>query len=230
VSARRCCGARDVATPRDDLGVVSGLGGLSREGAANLVRRSSISGTMSARVHRGSTSANIGRMSSTTSPSPHRRRASSSVSGTAMPTRCASNPSARGRGRNPARCRTSPRARLLAQPWRAASAGRCGRRPGEPRTECEHFNHTQKYRTFRPCPEMRGLPRPVRCYYSCQAKTVLRCLPGPLDEAVDLDVPAVTTLIVEQGAVAGGVWSAKALVTSVRSHRVDQSLCAEHPG
>jgi site-specific recombinase XerD len=57
----------------------------------------------------------------------------------------------------------------------------------------------------------------VRCY-SCQAKTFLRWLPEPLDETLaHLDAPTVTTIIVEQSAVASSVWSAKALVTSVRS-------------
>jgi site-specific recombinase XerD len=43
-------------------------------------------------------------------------------------------------------------------------------------------------------------------------------LPEPLDEALaHLDAPTVTTFIVEQSAVAGSVWSATALVTSVRS-------------
>jgi site-specific recombinase XerD len=57
----------------------------------------------------------------------------------------------------------------------------------------------------------------VRCY-CCQARTFLRWLPEPLDEALaHLDAPTVTTFIVEQSAVAGSVWSAKALVTSVRS-------------
>jgi hypothetical protein len=51
----------------------------------------------------------------------------------------------------------------------------------------------------------------VRCY-SCQAKTVLRWLPEPLDDALaQLDPPTVTTFIVEQSAVAGSVRSAKAL-------------------
>jgi integrase/recombinase XerD len=57
----------------------------------------------------------------------------------------------------------------------------------------------------------------IRCYAS-QAKTFLSWLPEPLDEALaHLDAPTVTTFIVEQSTVAGSVWSAKALVTSVRS-------------
>ena len=51
----------------------------------------------------------------------------------------------------------------------------------------------------------------VRCY-SCQAKTVLKWLPEPLDEALaHLDPPTVTTFIVEQSAVADSVRSARAL-------------------
>jgi site-specific recombinase XerD len=55
----------------------------------------------------------------------------------------------------------------------------------------------------------------VRCYCN-QAKTFLRWLPEPLDETLArLDAATVTTFIVERSAAAG--WSAKALVTSVRS-------------
>ncbi len=57
----------------------------------------------------------------------------------------------------------------------------------------------------------------VRCYAS-QARTFLAWLPEPLEESLArLDAAQVTAFMVRQTAVARSVWSAKALVTGVRS-------------
>jgi len=66
--------------------------------------------------------------------------------------------------------------------------------------------------------EERGLAaESVRCY-GMQARTFLAQLPDPLDETLArLDAAAVTAFVVRHSAAAGSVWSAKALVTAVRS-------------
>jgi integrase/recombinase XerD len=57
----------------------------------------------------------------------------------------------------------------------------------------------------------------VRCYCS-QAKKFLAWLPDPLAESLSrLDPGMVTAFVVEQTTAAGSVWSAKALVTALRS-------------
>lgn len=57
----------------------------------------------------------------------------------------------------------------------------------------------------------------VRCYLS-QARTVLAQFTVPLDVALArLDAAAVTAFVVHASATAGSVWSAKALVTALRS-------------
>ena len=57
----------------------------------------------------------------------------------------------------------------------------------------------------------------VRCYCS-QAKKFLVWLPEPLAESLSrLDTGMVTAFVVDQATVAGSVWSAKALVTALRS-------------
>ncbi|MGH3800456.1 MAG: tyrosine-type recombinase/integrase [Pseudonocardiaceae bacterium] len=57
----------------------------------------------------------------------------------------------------------------------------------------------------------------VRCYCS-QAKKFLAWLPDPLAESLSrLDAGMVTAFVVDQTAAAGSVWSAKALVTALRS-------------
>jgi len=57
----------------------------------------------------------------------------------------------------------------------------------------------------------------VRCY-CCQAKKFLGWLPDPLAESLwRLDTGMVTAFVMDQATVAGSVWSAKALVTALRS-------------
>lgn len=57
----------------------------------------------------------------------------------------------------------------------------------------------------------------VRCYGS-QAKKFLAQLPAPVEESLArLDAGAVTAFVIEQATAAGSVWSAKALVTALRS-------------
>lgn len=57
----------------------------------------------------------------------------------------------------------------------------------------------------------------VRCYCS-QARKFLAALPDPLDDSlVRLAAGQVTAFMVRHAADAGSVWSAKALVTAVRS-------------
>lgn len=57
----------------------------------------------------------------------------------------------------------------------------------------------------------------VRCY-SAQARKVLAQLPAPLDVALTrLDAATVTAWVVRASTTAGSVWSAKALITGVRS-------------
>jgi hypothetical protein len=57
----------------------------------------------------------------------------------------------------------------------------------------------------------------VRCY-GAQARTVLTQLPAPLDVTLArLDAATVTAWVVRESATAGSVWSAKTLVTAVRS-------------
>ena len=57
----------------------------------------------------------------------------------------------------------------------------------------------------------------VRCYLS-QARTVLAQFPVPLDVALArLGAATVTALVLRSSATAGSVWSAKALVTALRS-------------
>jgi hypothetical protein len=57
----------------------------------------------------------------------------------------------------------------------------------------------------------------ARCY-GTQAKKFLTCLPEPLmDSLAGLDGAAITAFIVAQTNAAGSVWSAKALVTALRS-------------
>jgi site-specific recombinase XerD len=57
----------------------------------------------------------------------------------------------------------------------------------------------------------------VRCY-CCQAKKFLAWLPDPLEESLArLDAGMVTAFVVEQTSAAGSVWSAKTMVTALRS-------------
>jgi integrase/recombinase XerD len=57
----------------------------------------------------------------------------------------------------------------------------------------------------------------VRCYGN-QAKKFLTCLPEPLmDSLAGLDAGVITAFVVAQAGEAGSVWSAKALVTAMRS-------------
>ncbi|TAK36006.1 MAG: integrase [Chloroflexota bacterium] len=57
----------------------------------------------------------------------------------------------------------------------------------------------------------------VRCY-SGQARKILALLPDPLDETLArLDATAVTAFVVRHSTAAGSIWSAKAMVTALRS-------------
>jgi len=57
----------------------------------------------------------------------------------------------------------------------------------------------------------------VRCH-CCQAKKFLGWLPDPLAESLSrLDTGMVTAFVMDQATVAGSVWSAKTLVTALRS-------------